>query len=95
MANYTEALMTEFNFANIDIINILRDGVSTGYEARTHEGYVMCDTTANEVELNPDTNEETQVIYYYRRRGFPSRFDFSKFPWIAVPIESVDEKNIW
>lgn len=95
MANYTEELMSEFNFPHIDIINILRDGVSTGYEARTHEGFVMYDTTATDAELDPETDQEVPVTYYYVRRGFPVRYTFENFPWVAVPRSSVDEKYIF
>ena len=95
MANYTEVLMTDHNFPHIDIINILRDGVSTGYEARTHGGYVMFDTTATNVELDPETDMEVPVTYYYVRRGFPVRYTFDYFPWVAVHRSSVDENYIF
>ena len=40
---YTRELNTNFNFANIDIYNVLNDGVLSFYEARPQEGYVVYD----------------------------------------------------
>jgi hypothetical protein len=95
MAVYTEELNTNFNYPHIDIFNRLRDGELTGYQARTHEGYVMYDTTANNTEQDPDTFEEIPVTYYYILRGFPKTYNFDNFPWVAVPRDSVNENYIF
>ena len=96
---WTEEINTNFNFPHIDIINQYADGVLRKYEARTHDGYVMYDTTANDVELRPDeeTGEliEIPVIYYCTLAGFPKTYNFANFPYVAVPRDSVDENYIF
>lgn len=95
MANYTEELNTSFNYPHIDIYNRLRDGELTGYQARTHDGYVMYDTDANDTEINPDTMEEVPVTYYYTLRGFTKTYNFDNFSWVAVLRSEVDENYIF
>ena len=95
MANYTETLNENFNFPHIDIYNQYRDGVQYGYRAYTHEGYVMYDTTDNTFEPDPETGEEIPVTYYYTLAGFPLRYNFDNFTWVAVPRDSVDENYIF
>lgn len=92
---YTEELNTNYNFPHINIFNRYRDGVQTGYEARTEDGYVMYDTTANNIEFDPVTMEERPVTYYYTLRGFSMRTNFDNFPWVAVPRSEVDENYIF
>ena len=108
MANYTEELNTTFNFPHIDIFNRLKDGVITGYQARTQEGYVMYDTTATDTEpqIDPETGDyfldpetgipiEFPTIYYYRLRGFPASYNFNNFSMVAVPEDSVAADHIF
>lgn len=95
MAVWTKELNTNYNFPHIDIYNRLRDGVFCDYQAIAHEGYVMYDTTANDVEFDPITMEEITVTYYYTLRGFPASFNFANFTWVAVPRDSVDENYIF
>lgn len=95
MATYTNELNTSYNYPNIDIYNILKDGVLNGYEARTHEGYVMYNSTANDTEPDFENGGEKSVTYYYRRVGFPLRYNFDNFPWVAVPENEVDENYIF
>ena len=94
MAVWTYEEATEFNFPNITIYRRLRDGVQTGWRMNANDGYVFYDTTAHDVEINPDTMEEIPVIYYYRDRYLTLKRDFTNFPFVAVPINSVDEKYI-
>lgn len=95
MATYTEEIATEFNFPNITIYQVLADGVLAFYRARTNEGYVMYDPNANDMELDPDTNEEVPVTYYYTIKVIPKTYNFANFPWVAVPRDSVDENYIF
>lgn len=95
MATWTYEVATEFNFPNITIYRRLKDGVQTGWRMNANDGYVFYDTTANDVELNPDTMEETPVIYYYRVRYLSLNRDFTNFPFVAVPESEVDESYIF
>lgn len=95
MAVWTKELNTNYNFPHIDIYNRLCDGVLSGYQAISHDGYVMYDTTANNTETDPETMEEIPVTYYYTLRGFPKTFNFNNFTWVAVPRDSVDENYIF
>lgn len=95
MAVWTEEINTNYNFPHINVYNLLKDGVLKGYEARTVEGYVMYDTTANDTEMNPETMEEVPVTFYYTLRGYPASFNFANFTMVAVPRDSVDENYIF
>lgn len=95
MAVYTKELNTTFNYPHINIYNIYRDGVLSGYEAITEDGYVMYDTTDNIFEPDPETGFEVPVTYYYTLAGFPSMYNFDNFSWVAVPRDSVDENYIF
>ena len=108
MAEYTRELNTNYNFPNIDILNILRDGVLSGYEAVPHEGYVMYDTNDNYTEpmIDPETGDmvidpetgrpiEVPIVYYYTLAGFPLRYNFANFSWVAVLRSTVDEDYIY
>lgn len=95
MAVYTEELNTNYNFPNINVYNRLRDGELTGYEARTVDGYVMYDPTANDMEPDPNTGDLVPVTYYYTLVGFPKTYNFANFSWVAVPRSSVDENYIF
>ena len=95
MATWTEEINTNFNYPNIDIYNLYRDGELRGYEARTHEGYVMYDTNANYTELDPETMTEVPVTYYYTLFGMPTTYNFNNFSWVAVPRDSVNENYIF
>lgn len=107
MAVWTREINTNFNFPNIDILNILKDGVLNGYEAIPHEGYVMYDTNDNNVEqaIDPETGEpmfddegnpiEVPVTYYFTLAGFPKTYNFANFSWVAVLRSTVDENYIF
>ena len=107
MAVYTRELNTNYNFPNIDIFNVLKDGMQTRYEAVPYEGYVMYDTNDNNVELklDPETGEmvfdeegnpiEVPVTYYFTLAGFPLTYNFNNFSWVAVLRSTVDENYIF
>lgn len=95
MAIWTREINTNFNFPNIDIINIYKDGVLNGYEAKPQEGYVMYDTNDETVEINPETGILEPVTYYYTLAGFPLAYNFDNFSWVAVPRSEVDENYIF
>ena len=95
MATYTYELATEFNFPNLSVYKKLKDGVHYAWEVRANEGYVMYDPNRNDVEIDPDTDEEIPVTYYYRIKSLPFNFNFANFPWLAVPEDSVDENYIF
>ena len=95
MAVYTKEIATEFTFTGIIVYRTLCDGVQTGWEIRVKEGYVFYDTTANNTELNEETELYEPVIYYYVIAALPMREDMVNFRWVAVPRDSVDENYIF
>ena len=105
MAEYTRVLNTSFNFPNIDIFNILKDGVKTRFEAVPHEGYVMYDTNDEMTEpkidtetgdfvKDPETGDviEVPVTHYYTLAGFPLNYNFDNFSWKAVNANADSEE---
>ena len=92
---WTEVLDTSFNFLGIDIYQILKDGVFSSYVAKAQKGYVFCDTTANDTEFDPNTEEQLSVTYYYTICEFSCNYNMDKFSLVAVPRDSVDEKYIF
>ncbi len=95
MAVYTKEVTTEYTFPNITLYKLLKDGVQYAWEIRPIEGYVMYDTRDENYELDPETQEEIPVTYYYTVAGLPLRYDFANFPWVAVLRNSVDENYIF
>lgn len=96
MSVYTKELATDITYPHIDIYRKYRDDEHTAYEARTHEGYVMYDTTENHIDYNPDTSEYFPVTYYYTFMGMPKTYNFeTNFHMVAVPRDSVDENYIF
>ena len=89
MVKYTEQIATEFNFPNITVYAKYADGVLYGYEARTEKGYLMCDPTADEYRLD-ENGERHPFTYYFSVAGFTKNYDFSKFPYVAVPRSDYD-----
>lgn len=96
MAEYTRVLNTNFNFPNINIFNVLKDGVQTRYEVIPYEGYVMYDSNDNTTEPDPnDPLNEIPVTYYYTLAGLPLNYNFNNFSWVAVLRSEVDENYIF
>ena len=103
MAVWTREINTNFNFPNIDILNVLKDGVLSRYEAVPHEDYVMYDVNDNTTEpkidqetgdivLDEDGNPiEAPVTYYCTLAGFPLTYNFDNFSWVAVLRSTVGE----
>ena len=95
MAVYTYEVATDYSYPNIMLYKVLRDGVQTGWRINANEGYVFYDTRANNTEYDPETGEETPVIYYYTVASLPMREDMVNFRWVAVPRSTVDENYIF
>ena len=95
MAVYTEELAKDFSFPHIDIYRRYTDGVMTGYNVLTHDGYVFYDTTANDTETDPDTMEEYPVTYYYTSRILTRYYNMNNFSLAAVPRDSVPADMIF
>jgi hypothetical protein len=95
MVVITYEVATDIVFPNITVHRKFADGVHSGYEIYSNEGYVMYDTAANNTELDPDTMEEVPVTYYYTWLSRPANFNFTNFTWVAVPRDSVDENYIF
>lgn len=95
MATYTLELAAEINLPNLSVYKTLVDGVQNGWRVIPNDGYVMYDTAANNMELDPDTEEEIPVIYYYTRLECPLNTNFDTFTWVAVLRSTVDENYIF
>lgn len=92
---FTEEKATNLNFPNITVQTRLRDGEPCAYIAVANDGYVIYDTTAENYEQkSPDTDPE-KVIHYYNKIICPLSYDFNKFPWEAVPIDSASSNHIF
>ena len=95
MAVYTESINTNYNFPHIDIYNRYKDGVLSAYKLIPHEGYVVYDTNANEIEVDPETLEKIPVTYYSRLVIFPLNYNFANFSYVAVLESEVDPDYIF
>ena len=95
MPVWTREINTNYNFQNIDIINVYKDGTLSRYEVVPHSGYVMYNTNANDVEIDPETYEEIPVIYYCRLAGLPLTYNFASFSYVAVLESEVDPDYIF
>lgn len=95
MANIVYEVATDIVYPNLTIERRLSDGVLAGYRVTPNESYVMYDTNDNWTELDPETNEEIPVTYYYTVALLPTNFNFDNFSWVAVPRSSVDENYIF
>lgn len=95
MATFREELATDFNYPHINVYRNYCDDVLCGYNVYAQEGYVFYDTEVNDVILDPDTEEEIPVTYYYTIRLFPAACDMNNLTLIAVPCDSVDEDYIY
>lgn len=65
------------------------------YKITANSGYVFYDTTENRTELDPETDEEVPVTYYFRLAYLVPNFNFANFPFVAVPESEVDENYIF
>lgn len=95
MAEYTFEVATDITFPNMTVYRKYKDGVHSAYRVNANGGYVMYDTTANDVEIDPDTDEEVSVIYYYTMVGLPLNYNFDNFHYVAVLRSTVDENYIF
>ena len=97
MANFTEEIATEYNFSNITILKLLRDGIQYGWKIRPNEGYVMYDVTDEFYEIDEETGQEVQVLHYFTEAVCPLNYPLGEdtFPWRAVLRSSVDENYIF
>lgn len=96
MAVYTYEISTEHNiYPNITVYDRFRDGVLTGWRINANEGYVMYHANANDTELDPETNEEIPVTYYYTVATKSLTSSWDNFDWVAVLRDSVDENYIF
>ena len=94
MANYTEEISTEHNYPNITIFKQFKDGVQYGWRVIANEGYVIYDPNDPQTGYDEDDNE-IEVFYYYTIKILTFNFDFTNFPWVAVPRDTVDENYIF
>lgn len=83
------------NYPNMTVYDRFADGVPAGWQVYANEGYVIYDTTANDVQINPDTMEEIPVTYYYTAVGLSKYHNWNTFPYVAVLRDSVDENYIF
>lgn len=93
---YTYILSADHNiYPNITVYEKYLNGVFSGWEIRANEGYVFYNTTENNTELDPETNEEIPVTYYYTLARKNKNYNWNNFHYVAVPRNSVDENYIF
>ena len=94
MANWTKEIATEFNFPNITVYRLLKDGVHNSWRFVPNEGCVLRNPSDNFTEPDPVTLEPVPVTYYYTNVDCPLNYDFDNFTYIAVLCSTVDENYI-
>lgn len=92
---YAEEITTDKVFPHITVYRTFMDGIQNGWRLATEVGFVMYDTNDNYSIFDPDTMEETPVTYYYTCAHCPLNYNFTAFPWVAVPRNSVDESYVF
>lgn len=95
MGIFTEEIATEFNFPNITIYRMLKDGVLASWRARSNPNFVMYNPLEHNTEIDLDTLEEKTVVYYYTIKGFNKDYNFSNFPWVSIMRSVVNENYIF
>ncbi len=93
---YEYQLSQEHNiYPNMTVHDRFLDGEPRGWRVTPNDGYVMYDTTDENYDLDPETDEEIPVTNYYTIALLPRNYSWQSFSWVAVPRDSVDEKNIF
>lgn len=94
---YTYRVSTEHNiYPNITVYDrFWNETEPDGWRVNANEGYVFYDTTAQDTEFDPVTQEERPVIYYRTVAQLNARFNWNNFHYVAVPRDSVDENYIF
>ena len=92
---YTTEIATEFNYPNLTILKILKDGVLNSWRIIPNEGYVMYDINGVYYDYNPETMEEFQVMHYFTSWDLPLNYNFDNFHWAAKLRSEVDENYIF
>lgn len=96
MATYTEVIAPDIVLENMTAYQQLHDGEPFAIRVYANEGYVIYDTTAEDYELDPETEKEVPVTYYYTMVTVPaSAFSADAFAWVAVPRSEVNENYIF
>lgn len=96
MSEWTYPIDTEHNiYPNITVRKKMRDDVFAGWRINSNEGYVFYDTTENNTEIDPETDDEISVIYYYTEADLTKYFNWNNFNYVAVLRSEVDENYIF
>ena len=84
MAEYTETINTTYNIPNITVYNLYRDSEHYAFRVEANTGYVMYDTTEENYIIDPETEEEIPIAYYYRDCHIPVTRPNEPYNWCAV-----------
>ena len=99
MAQIVYVVSPTITLPNITVEEKYADGVLISHRLTANEGYVIYDTSANDVEYetNPETGEDIEipVIYYYRQVTYPIRVPVENWDYVAVLESTVDEDYIF
>lgn len=95
MAVFKNELATDIILPHISVYRKYRDGVHCAYEVFADEGFVMYDKTAQNTELDPETNVIVPVTYYYTWISCPLNCDFATFSYVAAERTGVNEKYVF
>ena len=88
--DYRKEINTIYIYPNLTIYNCYAENELYGYELTADDGYIMYNTAAKEIIVDPDTQEEVESIYYCKKAAFPLDKDLSNLTWVAVEEEKVD-----
>lgn len=89
----------EYRSSNIALPNITveekyKDNVLISHRLTANAGYVMYDTSANDVDYDPETLEPIPTIFYFRQVTIPLRVPVENWTWVAVPESDVPADHI-
>lgn len=90
-------LATDIVMPNISVERSYTDGVLKAYRITANEGYVIYDTTAENLEWDEETGTEIPVNYYFRQATFTVVMPVTLWQnaWVAVLENTVDENYIF
>ena len=93
----TYEIASDIVMPNITVERKYHDGVLMAYRITANEGYVIYDTTAEDVEWNEEAGADVPVIYYYRQATFTVAMPVTLWQnaWVAVLESTVDENFIF
>lgn len=95
MNTYTVIFAEDLSYFHLNVYRLYLDGLCCGYRILADDGYVFYNIHANDVEIDPITQQEKRVYYYKTRAELPITYDFNNSPYLAVAKSEVDPNYIF